>query len=131
MYKSTFVYIFGGCMRFSLSSRASVASRCFPPCPKTSMLLWSEARRCLLRALSGFCSAVLTSQHSAVSNVDEVFCKRDLSLIHRFPLEVFRCTKNGVWSFAGLHPSRTIKQSSFKHLEFCAAFKKFHICARI
>ena len=77
-------------MQFSLSSRASVASRCLLPSPglahgvKTSVLLSSEARRCILRALSGFCSAVLTSRRSAVSNVDEVFCQRDLSLVHKF-----------------------------------------------
>ena len=50
-------------MRFSLSSRASVASRASPSPGlahgvKTSVVLSSEARRCLLRALSGFCSAV-------------------------------------------------------------------------
>ena len=126
-------------MRFSLSSRASVASRASPSPSlahgvKTSVVLSSEARRCPLRALSGFCSVVLTSRHSAVSiNVDEVFCQRDLSLvaIHKFPLEVFRCTKNDVWSYAALHPSRTTEQPSFEHMEFCAAFMKFHICARI
>ena len=54
---------------------------------KTSVLLFSEARRCLLQALSSFCSAVLTSHHSAVFNVDEVFCQHDLSLaaICKFP----------------------------------------------
>ena len=51
-------------MRFSLSSRASVASRASPSPGlahgvKTSVVLSSEARRCLLRALSGFCSVVL------------------------------------------------------------------------
>ena len=92
----------------------------------------TEARRCLLRAISGFCSEVLTPRRSAVSNVDEVFCQRDLSLlaVHKFPREVFRCTKNDVWSFAALHPSRTTEQPSFEHVEFCAAFMKFHIlCA--
>ena len=90
-------------MRFSLSLTASVASRASPSpglahSVKTSVVLSSEARRCLLRALSGFCSAVLTPSRSAVSNVDEVFCQRDLSLIavHKFPREVFRCTKNDV-----------------------------------
>ena len=125
-------------MRFSLSSRASVASRCFPPRPVLHMasrqacfyLRRQDAASCYI-ALSSFCSAVLTSQRSAVSNVDEVFCQRDLSLVHKFPREVFRCTKNGVWSFAGLHPSRTTEQPSFEHVEFCAAFMKFHIYARI
>ena len=103
---------------------------------KTSVLLSSKARRCLLcllRALSGFCSAVLTSRRSAVSNVDEVFCERDLSLVavHKFRREVFRYTKNDVWSFAALHPSRTTEQPRFGNVELCAAFMKFHICARI
>ena len=98
---------------------------------KTSVLLSSEVRRCLLRTPSGFCSAVLTSRRSAVCNVDEVFCQRDLSLVHKFPREVFHCTNNGVWNFAGLLPSRTTEQPSFEHVEFCAAFMKFHICARI
>ena len=108
-----------------------------PPSPslahgvKTSVLLSLEARRCLLRALSGFCSVVLTSRRSAISTVDHVFCQRDLSLVHKFPRKVFRCTKNGVWSFAGLHPSRKSEQPSFEHVEFCAAFIKFHICALI
>ena len=62
---------------------------------------------------------MLTSRRSAVSNVDEVFCQRDLSLVsvHKFPREVFRCTKNHVWSFAGLHPSRTTEQPNFEHVE--------------
>ena len=132
-------------MRFSLSSRASVASRASPSPGlahgvKTSVVLSSEARRCLLRALSGFCSAVLTSRRSAVSNVDEVFCQRDLSLVavHKFPREVFCCTKNDVWSYAALHPSRTTEQPNNRAsntwsfvVEFYAAFMKFHICARI
>ena len=71
------------------------------------------------------------SRRSAGSNVDEVFCQRDLSLVHKFPREVFRCTKNDVWSFAGLHPSRKTEQPNFERVEFCAAFMKFHICARI
>ena len=93
----------------------------------TSVPLSSEARRCLLRDLSGFCSAVLTSGRSAVCNVDEVFRQRDLSLVavHKFPREVFCCTKNDVWSFAALHPT---EQPSFAHVEFCAA-KISHLCA--
>ena len=76
---------------------------------------------------------VLTSRRSDVSNVDEVFCQRDLSLgaVHKFPQEVFHGTKNHVWSYAALHPSRTTEQPSFEHVEFCAAFMKFPICARI
>ena len=89
---------------------------------KTSVLLSSKARRCLLcllQALSGFCSAVLTSRRSAVSNVDEVFCERDLSLVavHKFRREVFRYTKNDVWS---LHQSRTTEEPRFGNVEFCA-----------
>ena len=73
---------------------------------------------------------MLTSRRSAVSNVDEVFCERDLSLVavHKFRREVFRYTKNDVWSFAALHPSRTTEQPSFRER---AAFMKFYICARI
>ena len=38
--------------------------------------------------------------------------------------------KNDMLSFAVLHPSRTT-EPSFERVEFCAAFMKFHICARI
>ena len=90
---------------------------------KTRVLLSLKARRCLLRTLSGFCSAVLNARRSAVCNVDEVFRQCDLLLVavHKFPREVFRCTKNDVWSFAAPHPSRTTEQPSFEHVEFCAA----------
>ena len=76
---------------------------------------------------------VLTSRRSAVSNVDEVFCQRDLSLVafHKFPREVFRSTKNDVWSFAGLDPSRTTEQPSFEHVELvlCCFYEISHLCA--
>ena len=138
MYESTFVYIWGYVCGF-LSHQELLSLVAASPSPdlahgvKTNVLLSSEARRCLLQALSGFCSTVLASHHSAVSNIDEVFCERDLSLVavHKFPREVIHCTKNNVWSFAVLHPSRTTEQPSFGNMEFCAAFMKFHICAHI
>ena len=107
-----------------------------PPSPgfahgvKTSVLLSSEARRCLLRALSGFCSVVLTSRRSAVSNVDEVFCQRGLSLVHKFPREVFRCTKNRCvelcWA-ASITNNRTTELRTCGVL--CCFYEISHLCA--
>ena len=138
--KYTFVYIFGGCMRFPLSSRASVASRCFPPRPVLHMasrqacfyLRRQDAASCELYLVSAaWCSPLVVP---LFLNVDEVFCQRDLSLVHKFPRKVFRCTKNGVWNFAGLHPSRTTEQPnkpSFEHAELvlCCFYKISHLCA--
>ena len=126
-------------MRFSLSLRASVASRASPSPGlahgvKTSVVLPSEARRCLLRALSGFCSAVLTPSRSAVSNVDEVFCQRDLSLVavHKFPREVFRCTKNDVGAtLRCIHHEQPNNRTTELRTRgvLCCFYEISHLCA--
>ena len=118
-------------MRFSLSSRASVASRASPSHGlahgvKTSVVLSSEARRCLLRALSGFCSVVLTSRRSDVLMFRGFLSARSLTSCRSqissgsFSLHKERCVE--LCCAASITNNRTTEQLSFEHVEFCAAF---------
>ena len=140
MYKSTFVYNLCGFLSHQelWSLVAAFPSPGLAHGVETSVVLSSEARRCLVRALSGFCSAMLTPLTQAclslfrLSNLDEVFRERDFSLVavHKSPREVFCCTKDDVWSLAVLHPSRTVNRTTELQTRGTASMK-FHICARI
>ena len=131
-------------MRFSLSSRASVASRCFL---LTRSRTWRRDK-CVsifrgktlppansIQFLQRGVNAVESSMPlvvSAASNSGEVFSEHDLSLaaVHKFPQEVFRCTKNNVWSFAVLHPSPNNRTTELQTRGvLCCFYEILHLCA--